>query len=188
MQRSNLLIFSALFLFLFSFSACNDDDMQPEEPVELITTLTYTLTPDGGGTPVVWTFRDLDGDGGDAPVITTSPLQEGVEYTGVITLLNETETPAEDISEEVAEEAEEHQFFFGIEQGLELSINVSDQDADGKPVGLNTQVAALVPGSGTVTIILIHEPEKDASGVANGDITNAGGEIDIEVTFDVVIE
>ena len=35
---------------------------------------------------------------------------------------------------------------------------------------------------------LRHEPAKDASGVAAGDITNAGGETDIEVTFDVTVE
>ena len=42
--------------------------------------------------------------------------------------------------------------------------------------------------SGNITIILRHEPVKDAEGVSDGDITNAGGETDISVTFPVVVQ
>ena len=38
------------------------------------------------------------------------------------------------------------------------------------------------------TITLRHEPAKTATGVSGGDITNAGGETDIEVVFDVTVE
>ena len=37
--------------------------------------------------------------------------------------------------------------------------------------------------SATMTVILRHEPNKAGAGVSDGDITNAGGETDIEVTF-----
>ena len=110
------------FLSLFAlagltFTSCSDDDENPE-PVneeELITTMTITLAPQGGGTAVVLQSRDLDGDGPNAPEVTVSDnLSGNTTYEGSIVLLNETETPAEDITEEVAEEDEEHQFFFGI--------------------------------------------------------------------------
>jgi hypothetical protein len=39
-----------------------------------------------------------------------------------------------------------------------------------------------------VVVTLRHEPDKGAAGVSGGDITNAGGDTDIEVTFPVVIE
>jgi len=39
-----------------------------------------------------------------------------------------------------------------------------------------------------VTITLRHEPAKDATGVSDGDITNAGGETDISVNFPVEIQ
>jgi hypothetical protein len=35
---------------------------------------------------------------------------------------------------------------------------------------------------------LRHEPNKDALNVASGEITNAGGETDIEVSFPVTIK
>ena len=37
--------------------------------------------------------------------------------------------------------------------------------------------------SASMTVILRHEPDKAGAGVSDGDITNAGGETDIEVTF-----
>jgi hypothetical protein len=187
MQRSNIFIYILFLLFTISFSACNDDDLQMEEPVELITTLIYTLTPNGGGDTVVLSFRDTDGDGGNAPVISTEPLQAGTTYSGLITLLNESETPSEDIAEEVSEEAEEHQFFYSV-QNVDVNIEYQDQDAEGNPLGIATELVSNTTGNGSITITLRHEPDKNADGVSNGLIANAGGETDIEVTFDVVVE
>ncbi len=47
---------------LFAFNSCSSDDSKPVNEEEVITTVTVTLTPVGGGTPVVLTSRDLDGD------------------------------------------------------------------------------------------------------------------------------
>jgi hypothetical protein len=40
----------------------------------------------------------------------------------------------------------------------------------------------------TIRVTLIHEPMKSAAGVSSGDITNAGGETDIEVGLPVVVQ
>jgi hypothetical protein len=153
----------------------------------LITTLTYTLTPVGGGTPVVLSFKDLDGDGGNAPTIVGGTLTAGVSYTGELDLLNESESPAESITEEIETEDEEHQFFFAA-TGANLTITYDDVDADGNPVGLKSRVVAGAAGSGTLRVTLRHEPNKTASGVKEGNIANAGGETDIEVDFPVTIQ
>ena len=178
-----LLLLGAALLF----PSCDDD----EDPVipneeELITTLIFTLTPDGGGAPVVWTFRDLDGDGGSAPNITTAPLAANTDYDGIIQFLNEIETPPEDITEEVEEEDEEHQVFYQV-SGANLTVNYQDQDSAGNPLGVATSITTGDAGTGTLTITLLHEPDKSAQGVSDGDPANAGGETDIEVTFDVEI-
>ena len=170
------------------FTNCNDDDLPMENEEELITTLTYTLTPMSGGTPIIMSFRDIDGDGGDPPIISTQRLTSGVAYTGVLTLANESETPTEDITEEIEEEAEEHQFFFEIGGSIDMDITYADQDADGNPIGLTTELIAGDPGSGSLVITLRHEPDKSGMGVANGEIANAGGETDIEVSFFVTID
>ena len=107
-------------------------------------------------------------------------------YDGSLELLNETETPPGDITEEVEEEALEHQFFFQTSIGG-VSFTYEDTDTNGNPIGILTKVTTEGSGSGTITVILRHEPDKDASGVSNGDITNAGGETDIEVVFNVEV-
>ncbi len=56
-------------------------------------------------------------------------------------------------------------------------------DGNGNPVGLTFNLTTGDATTGSVTIILRHEPMKDASGVSDGDITNAGGETDISVTI-----
>jgi len=174
----------AACLLLFTVG-CSKDDPEPPNQEELITTLVYSLSSTAGET-VELRFEDLDGDGGMSPVITGGTLSANTVYQGAITLLNESESPAENITLEVAEEDLEHQFFFtSTIAGLDISY--TDQDGDGNPVGLASSIATGAAGSGTITVILRHEPNKSASGVADGNIANAGGETDIEVTFDVTV-
>jgi len=168
------------------FSACKKDPVIPPGE-ELITTLNYTLTPTDGGAAVTLSFKDVDGDGGDAPTITGGTLAANKTYTGALDLLNESESPAESITEEIQEEDEEHQFFFQSDISG-LSISYGDQDANGNPLGLSSTLSTADAGSGSITIILRHEPDKSAAGVADGDITNAGGSTDIEVTFPVDVQ
>jgi len=180
--------FKLLFLFALSFAfvSCSDDDAPPPNEEELITTLNATLTPMGGGTAVTFSFQDLDGDGGNAPIITVGDLAASTTYNVSLELLNESETPAEDITLEIDEEDLEHQFFFDV-SGANLTVAYTDMDPSGNPVGLTSDWTTGAASAGTITITLRHEPAKDATGVSGGDITNAGGETDIEVTFDVNI-
>ncbi len=184
-------LLSLLFISTLILTSCsNDDDGDPINEVELITTLIATLTPPTG-TAIVLTFRDLDGDGPGVPTITVSgALAENTTYTGTLILLNETESPAENITEEIEEEADEHQFFFQTGGGLAISnFTYLDFDSDGNPLGLNFSfTTGTAPSSGTFTITLRHEPNKNAAGVSQGNIANAGGETDIQVTFPITIE
>lgn len=182
---------SILFLSALIFTACSNDDDNPlpvnEE--EVITTLTATLTPVGGGPTVTLQTRDLDGDGPNPPVITVSgPLAVGTTYNGSLIILNETETPAEIINEEIEAEDDEHQFFFQATNGI-ATFNYVDFDGNGNPVGLSfTLTTSATAGSGSITITLRHEPNKDAAGVSEGDIANAGGETDIQAVFAVTVQ
>ncbi len=146
--------------------------------------MTVTLSPNGGGTNVVLQTRDLDGDGLNPPVITVSgPFTSGTTYMGSIVLLNETEDPAEDITEEVEKEAEEHQFFYTIGGGLDASTTYTNFDGDGNPLGTEFSLDAGDASNGTLTFTLRHEPMKPNAGLAD-----AGGETDISATFNVIVE
>ncbi len=170
-------------------SSCSSDDNNgPVNEEEVITTVKAIFTPQGGGAAVVLTSRDLDGDGPNAPIVTVSGnFTAGTVYNGGVNFLNELTNPAEDITPEVQQEGTEHQIFFQ-QNGLG-TFAYSDQDADGNPVGLEfIYTAANTPVSGGLIITLIHEPNKNAQDVANGIITNAGGNRDAQVNFSVVVE
>ena len=187
--RTKSILLTSIFISLLAVISCSDD---PDDPVieneeEVITTLTYTLTPAEGGSAVVLQYQDLDGDGPNQPTITNGTLSAETSYSGALTLLNETESPAESITEEIEEEDADHQFFFASTV-TGLTVAYGDTDGDGKPVGLASTLTTGAAGSGNLTVTLKHEPDKSASGVSDGDMTNAGGETDISVTWTITVE
>ncbi|MBX2979047.1 MAG: type 1 periplasmic binding fold superfamily protein [Flavobacteriales bacterium] len=159
----------------------------PVNEQELITTVKLHFHSADGTEHKHFIWRDLDGDGGAAPVITYDTLTAGTVYEVSIELLDESQNPAEDITEEVEEEGDEHQFFFVV-TGANMGIVYMDADANGDPIGITSMWSAGMASTGTVTVILRHELDKDAPGVSGGDITNAGGDTDVEVTFPLVIQ
>jgi hypothetical protein len=164
-----------------------DDPVIPNEE-ELITTMIFTLISQDQTDTAVMRFEDLDGEGGNAPIIIGGSLKKGTIYNGTLLILNEQKNPAEDITLEVIAEAEEHQFFYETLGGLDLSIAYADTDQNGNPIGVNSIITTNAVSNGQLKVILRHEPDKFATGVAGGDITNAGGETDIQVSFNVDIQ
>lgn len=184
MKKVKFLATTIFATLLFVSCSNNDDTPNPVNEEEVITTLTVTLTPNGGGTPIQMQTRDLDGDGPNPPVITVSGnLANGVTYDGTIVLLNETVNPPDNITEEVEEESEEHQFFYTIGGGLLVTTDYTNFDSNGNPLGTEFTLTADAVSSGTLTVTLRHEPTKPNSGLGD-----AGGETDIAATFDVTIE
>lgn len=189
MNLNKKLLWALPAMVVIAFSSCKKDDPIIPNEEELITTVELTLTPTGSGPDVVFNFQDLDGDGGNSPIIDEpASIMANHDYSASIRFLNEAENPVENITEEVDEEGDEHQIFYQFGAGLNATSAYTDADANGNPIGLSTELATGDASTGTMTITLRHEPDKLATGVSNGDITNAGGETDIEVTFDVTIQ
>ncbi len=176
-------------------TACKKDEdppapATPPPPVnegELITTVRIHLTSMDGTEEKQLLWVDLDGDGGDAPVITWDTLSAGTTYQAHIELLDQSVVPPDDITVEIEEEDEEHQFFY-IASGANATISYADQDEAGNPVGLQTVWTLGAASTGNLTVILRHDPDKFGEGVAAGDITNAGGDTDVEVVFPLIIQ
>ena len=171
-----------------AMQSCKKEDPVIPNEEELITTINYTLISNDFQDTVVLRFQDIDGPGGNDPIIIGGDLKTSKTYNGEIELLNEIESPPENISDEVENESNDHQFFY-IRSSPDLgTINYKDQDMNGMPLGLKTEWITQGVSTGTLTIILRHQPDKNNSGVSDGDPTNAGGETDIEVTFDVTVQ
>lgn len=167
-----------------------DDPVAPTPPVneeEVITTLRLHFHSAGGVEHKLFEFVDADGDGGNAPVITADALSADSIYSVAIEVLNESVNPAEDITGEIEDESDVHQFFFQV-SGANATVAYADADVNGLPIGLSTLWTIGAASNGTVLVTLRHEPDKTAPGVSGGDITNAGGETDIEVSFPLVVQ
>jgi len=186
----NLKTLALAIITVTSFSACSDNDNPaiyiPVNEEEVITTITTTLI--NGASMVTLTSRDVDGDGPNAPVITVSgPLSKNTVYTGTVTFLNELQSPADNITEEILAEGDEHQIFYQAPASFG-SFTYTDTDFNGKPIGLNfTFTTGSTDVNGNLIVTLIHEPNKNAVGVSNGDITNAAGATDAQVVYPIVI-
>lgn len=177
-------------LATFLLSSCKDDNEPDfENDEELITTMEVVMMPSGGITEAEFFFSDPDGAGGDEAVITSDTLFSNTTYSFTIDLLDESGSETDTITDEILSEGTEHQFFYLFEPSLGISKSYLDVDANNMPIGLRGQLT--IPdttGTTEMTFILRHQPNKTARNVEDGDITNAEGDSDIEVTWEVYIQ
>lgn len=176
-----------LALACIGVSCEKDTPIKPHEE-ELITTLRYTLTPEGGGDKIIFEYKDVDGNGSTPAEIKSGILKANTSYTGTLEFLNEIESPAKDITLEIKDEAEEHQVFYLTDPSLGTIFEYLDFDTNNQGLGLSAKVTTGTASTGKLRIILVHEPIKSGKDVTISNPTNAGGSIDFEANFDVIIE
>jgi hypothetical protein len=186
-KQINLLLTMALIsLVIFG---CSTSDPEPVNEEELITTVNVTFTnTQNANDVVIASFVDQDGPGGNDGITTNPTLTANATYTVQIEFLNESVSPTEDITEEVKEEGDDHQVFYVISSSLNIGVAYNDEDANNLPIGLNCTFTVGAAGTGTMETILVHLPVKTNAGVSEGDITNAGGDEDIHISFDVTVQ
>lgn len=172
-----------LFLAAGFLSSCDKEKEEvPQNEEELITTVTLTMQEVGTANTVTATFRDPDGEGGNIPTqFDEIVLKPNAVYNASITLLNESVNPAEDITEEVEEEADDHQFFYTPATGLNVAVAYNDKDNNNLPIGLKTTITTGAASTGKLKVTLKHQP-----GSKNNNI--ATGETDVELDFTTKVQ
>ncbi len=160
-----------------------------------------TVILDFGGT--TFSFDDVDGDGGEPPVIDPIQLAPGT-YALSVHFENRLEDPKEDITEEVRDESAQHLLLFTGSAVVgpattnttgPLAQTYSDTDDNGLPIGLEDEIVA-TPGEGLLILTLRHmppelPPEKSADTVgeaASNGLDTLGGATDAQVSFSVTVE
>lgn len=162
---------------------CKKEDAAPEDENELITTVQLKFTD---GTNVqTFQWRDIDGDGGAAPTIQNIALKANKTYKLDISLLNESKTPAEDITKEVEEESDEHLLVFTPSPAALMTYTYGDKDANNFPIGLTGSLKTTAAGTGTLQVVLRHQPPVNGMRQKNG--TATPGSTDVDVTFNVSV-
>lgn len=175
-----------LGLGLLALVGCKKDkETAPTPPPvvheeEVITTVQLTFTDESGKHPTTTAiFKDLDGDGGNGPtVFDTIRLMDSTTYKAQILVLNETESPADTISNEILEEAKEHLWCF-TPQGVDLTVVRTDSDGTYE-VGLESKWTTKTKSSGQVQVVLKHQPD-----VKDG--TCSPGGTDVDINFQVKV-
>jgi len=197
-NRTKLLFMAFTIASVTFLSGCDNDDPKKEDTPELITKVTLTFTPVGGGAAVTATATDPD-DEGVQDISVDGPINLDGEqaYTLSVEIINELAEPSDpeyDITAEVEEEGDEHMFFFGWTNNVfsdpagngnvdnrSDDVNYNDEDDDGLPVGLSTSwTTAAASATGSFTIILKHQPD-----LKSATSTSADGESDIDLDFTI---
>ena len=187
MSMNSFYLVSLALLFITVLSCNKDEEPEIEEEKPDATTLLYTLIQLGGGDTIMLSYRDLDGVGGNEPVIEGGTLAADAVYFGMMEVLNEAVSPVSSITEKVEAEQRSFQFFF-TPQRVDLSFDYADQDNDGNPVGLNTAVRVGAPASGNLVIRLIYELNKNAEGIREGNLANVDGKTVLQANFPIDIQ
>lgn len=174
-----------------------EEEEVPEEEheMEVITDVKLIFTNDNDSNDIVYArAQDPDGYGvEDLKILDSVNLDVSKSYTLTFEIMNNLETPGEDIGEEIADEDDEHQIFFSFSNdafsdplgngnidNASDSINYNDVDGNGNPVGLSTAwtTASSTLTGGTFTVRLQHQPDvKTSTSTANT------GDTDFELEF-----
>lgn len=177
-----------IFVISALMTACKKDKEPEENEEEVITTMKLTFVPVGGGTTVTYQFKDADGPGGAAPTQDEIVLAPSKTYNVSVQLLNETETPAEDITLEVEEEAEAHRFYYEPSGGSNITVAGLDNDPNGVPVGITSTWTTGAVATGTIAITLRHYGGNPPGKAVADLVTSTKSSTDIGVTFTTKIQ
>jgi hypothetical protein len=179
----------ALLLLTFALFSCKKDPEKTKES-DVITSVEVKLYDSILHTTTSYFFKDADGPGGATPSIDTIVTNKNTAYGAELNLLNETQNPVFVVTNEIIADKEDHQFFYKSTPALMWqNIQYLDFDANTQPIGLhfsfNTQSTST---TGTFNLILRLLPNKSGLNVSSGDITNAGGESEVEIDFPVKVQ
>jgi hypothetical protein len=198
MFKSKKNLVYTMALLALSFTACESDDPVIENDGEVITDVILNfqeLDATGNLVGAVTTFSASDPQGievGATPTIDDVTLTKGKTYQLNIEVRNSIEN--EDITEEILEEADEHQFFFlGTAFVGSPVLTYQYDDLSGELIGVQGIVTvAASPGFNTANmrIVLRHDLDKNFPGATNPSFENfvqAGGESDLDITFPLIL-
>ncbi|MDF2158083.1 hypothetical protein [Algoriphagus sp. CAU 1675] len=200
MRLFNRLSVIALLSLSFGFLSCESEDPVMENEGEVITDVNLNFTElDDSGNPVglTFTFNASDSEGieiGGSPVVQTVTLTKGKTYRMEIEVKNTIEN--EDITEEILEEAAEHQFYFlgTAFVGSSAPLTYIYDDESGELIGVRGIVTVEeFPGfnNAEMRIVLRHDLDKNYPGADDPNFENfvlAGGETDLDIRFPLVLE
>jgi hypothetical protein len=202
MRRFNLFTRTSLYALALAgltFTSCkkDDDDAVPaeENELEVITDIKLIFTNNTDPKDIVEArAKDPDGAGiEDLKILDEITLDTSKNYTLTFEIMNNLDSPGEDIGEEITEEDDEHQLFFGFSNNAfgdpngngnidnaSDDVHYNDKDGNGNALGLSTswKTSSAQLSEGKFRVILKHQPDVKSSSSSSND-----GETDFDLEF-----
>ena len=183
MKMNRKLSWMLLATMTMAFVQCKDsgDEVEPDDENELITSVTLKFTEQGTSNVSTFSYKDADGDGGNAPTkFDTIALKPNSTYTLAIELLDESKSPVSDITKEVEEESDEHLFVYTPSPAALLTYTYGDKDKNNYPIGLTGSAKTGAAGDGKLKVQLRHQP-----GAKNGTPTPGSDDVNLDFILKV---
>lgn len=184
-MKTSKLFLSALFC-LTLITSCSDDDTPTavlEEELITDVVLTFVNEADASNT-VVMSSISPDGQDGASTQTVVGDFNANATYSLNIAITNTSENPADDVlNDDIIPEADEHFFTYGVD-AINLTVTRDEDDIagpDDSKLGVNTTWVAGSASTGSVQIVLTHEPETVNDTNELGTVT--GGSQDINIRF-----
>ncbi len=171
--------FLTLLLVALVATSCRKDD---DTENEVLTTVVVHLKSADGTFDKRFTWDDPDGDGGLPPTVEDIVLAPNREYEAKVSFYDRSKSPEVDVTKEIEAESDSHLLVYSISSALNLTITPLDMDSKGYPFRLRTRWTTGAVSTGSVRVVLRHNPRKQ---LPNLDET---GSVDADVEFPVRIQ
>jgi len=182
MKLNQKLTWAFLFGVATLFVQCKDSGTAVEaDENELITSVTLSFKEAGTGVTTAFSYKDADGDGGSLPTkFDTVSLKANTEYTLTVAFLDESKTPTDDITGEIADESYDHLLVYTPTPSSLLTYTYGDKDKNNFPIGLTGTAKAGTAGIGKLKVQLRHQP-----GSKNGTATPGSDDVNLDFNLKV---
>lgn len=161
--------------FLVLMAACSKSVNKPnnENEHEAINKIELIFAETGGAT-TSFVIEDPDGDGGNPPSrIDTIKLNRNKQYTLTVKVFNIVSGVIKEVSSTILAQGTSHEFYF-IPSGVSVTVQKTDKDKNGYPIGFLSSWQTAGAGSGSILFKLMHKTglkgPNDGPNVGHSDI------------------
>ena len=173
MKQLKVGIICAVFMLLMA--ACSKDVSKPndENEHEAINKIELVFAETAGAT-TSFVIEDPDGDGGNPPSrIDTIKLNSNKQYNLTVKVYNIASGVVKEVSSTILAQATSHEFYF-IPSGVSVTVQKTDKDKNGYPIGFLSSWQTAGAGSGSILFKLMHKTAlkgpNDGPNVGHSDI------------------
>ncbi len=189
MKFSTVLFLS--FITLLSIGCGKEDAPTVDVRDEIITNLSLTFTPTDGSSVIIFAFEDLGNTSGLPPTQSSEPLAANTTYEIKAEFLTRANNATKILTGKIRDAGDAYQVFMSLSpDNVFQTFEYTDMDANAQPIGLTSEATTSERfTTGSLRITLIENPDKSLGyTIGDGVPSGVGGSVELDVTFDMIIQ